>query len=104
MDEQTALLTAIAQMSAGFIADTAFRHLMFIVVALVVLAGLFTYILKRGEKDFGLDTSKAVDALEAAAALYVDTKGAQGTVWPLTLLLLAMVLGGFWLTGLVIRP
>lgn len=101
MDETT---QAMAAMAAGFVADTAFRHLGFVIIALLINAGLFSFICRRGEKAIGLCITKGIDAIEDAAKIYVESGGERGTVWPLTLLLLAIGMSGVWVSVTIIRP
>lgn len=95
---------AMAKMASGYLADTAFRHLGFVVVALLIIAGLFSFISRRGEKAIGLSIKGGIDAIEAAAKIYIDTKGDYGTVWPLTFVLLSIGWAGVLVAITVIRP
>lgn len=95
-----AILNGVA---SGFIADTAFRHLGFVLVALIILCGAFSFIAKRGEHSLGLSIKGAVDAIEAAAKIYVDERGKYGTVWPITLFLVALFTGAVAIVLAVIQ-
>lgn len=93
----------INQLASGFIADTAFRHLGFVLVALVILCGAFSFLARRGEKAMGLSIKGAVDAIEAAAKIYIDTDGKSGTVWPLALFLAVLFTGAVAIVLAVIQ-
>ena len=91
------------QFASGFIADTAFRHLGFVLIALIILCGAFSYIARRGEKALGLSLKGAIDGIEAAKDIYIDSKGKFGTVWPLTWVIIALFAGAVVIVLAVIQ-
>lgn len=66
---------------------TSFLHLfarMCIIIAMVV------FFMALGERAIDYKLKKAVKAFVDAANLYIETKGASGSMWPLTLFTLGV--------------
>ena len=94
----------LADAGSGFIADTAVRHLGFSIVGLLIVVGFLAWLVKRGEKSVGFDLKKAVDNMEEAGAKYVASGGASGTIWPIPVLLVVVIVCATWIAVTVIRP
>lgn len=103
MEPTSTLAVLTDALTKGFITDAAYRHLAFVVISLSIIAAVLTYIIKRGEKDVGFDPTKAIDNIENAADIYRETHGVQGTVWPITVLLLAGIAGCVVIAALVVQ-